>query len=320
MHDCGSYEKKKGGIGQADDGTTLTMAKEKAGDSGLAWAKRYLKMKEEGGRLAYITKLYSPIFHQDKMLPPEAEMTIDLTANKPDFCLLGSGGAKGLQIRFDLLNLIVPMAQITPAFATSEKFFDLKTKDPITFKTTRYEIYPKGFGPLTKNIGQNNICFGRPNPRQVFIMFVDSRAFNGDYKLDPFNYGRYKMEKVTCRLNGGEVGSMPPIRLNTEMGDRLAMQALHRTLDLGKFEGLGEIGINLENFNKRNNFFAFDLSGCSGSLFADVYAMEQREQVDWQALLEGQGYNGNLTALVVHVYDTDIILNPDKSVTIEPYS
>ena len=136
---------KKLGIAQASNEQALAEIN-KHGSVMQAWGRRYLRMKD--GKLSFITKLYSPIFEQDKFLPPAAEMTVDLTANTPEFCLLGSGDVNELQIRFDHLSLLVPMAQMTPAFVESQAYFNHKTKKPpITYKVKQYEIYPKGFGP-----------------------------------------------------------------------------------------------------------------------------------------------------------------------------
>ena len=94
-------------------------------------------------------------------------------------------------------------------------------------------------------------------PKRIIIGFIDNEAFNGDFKLNPFNFHNYKINYLSLYVDGGTSRPLQRVFANYH----LYVDSFH-TL----FSGTGMPFLNMGNSIDRENYrggyclFAFDLT------------------------------------------------------------
>ena len=270
------------------------------------FGRRYCEI-QNNPLIHYSDEIYSEIFQQPKPLPPKTKLTIFLTRNRPEFCLLNNCTTpKNINcfIHFEYCRLKVPVLVLEEGVAQEMLYDAHRKKQPFRYPVRQVAIQgvPKNSGMLDLSI--DNILTGTVTPRRIFVCFVKSEALSGSYKLDPFNFDFFKIAEVTCRL-GGQLSALPALECPSQNDYVTAVTTLLTTLG-GLGSGADEIGITRKNFKNRNAFFAFDMTGMSGVEFADCFTREEESPVGLFIRMDGGGSAYNLTVLIYKEYDSEI--------------
>ena len=167
---------------------------------GLAKRARYV----QGGRaLDLIGHLHCDVFNQDKFLINGVEVRMRLVRSKDAFCLMEATTAK---IRILDASLLVRRAKISPGvlLAHARMLSQTTAKYPLT----RVEV--KTFTIHGGLVGESidNVILGQL-PKRVIVGFVDNKAFNGDRRLNPFNFKNYGINFLSMYVDGTQIPSRP---------------------------------------------------------------------------------------------------------------
>jgi len=92
----------------------------------------------------------------------------------------------------------------------------------------------------------DNVILGQL-PKRIIVDFVDNKAFNGDRKLNPFNFKNYGINFFSLYANGMQIPSRP-LQPNFSKDEPLYVEAYH-TL----FSGTGIHFLNEGNFISRDD-------------------------------------------------------------------
>ena len=104
----------------------------------------------------------------------------------------------------------------------------------------------------------DNVIFGQL-PKRIIIGFVDNKAFNCDFKLNPFNFHHYKINYLSLYVDGVQISSRP---LQPDFANyRLHVDSFHTLLSgTGmRFLNMGH-SIDREDYRRGYCLFAFDLT------------------------------------------------------------
>lgn len=221
----------------------------------------------------YVSKIHSEIFNQPKLLPSGMTMRVAFSRSPPDFCLL-SKGTGSFMIQIEYCKLRVPIAHVDPTFLKDIEYMTFKHKAPMCIPLRRVEIKTVGKSGAIQDLTVESIISGEIVPRRIFVCFVKQDSYVGRLKLDPFNYQGYDIETIALKL-GGQLTRLPAI--NVDFENKNFVEAVYALLDTIDCEaGMGDVGINTENFHRRNAIYAFDVTGMAGKEFADAYLREER--------------------------------------------
>jgi len=139
------------------------------------------------------------------------------------------------------------------------------SKTTAKYSLTRVEV--KTFTIHADLVGESldNVIFGQL-PKRIIVGFVDNKAFNGDRKVNLFNFKNYDINFFSLYADGMQIPSRP-LQLNFSRDEPLYVEDYH-TL----FSGTGNHFLNEDNFISRDDYskgfylFAFDLTS---DLFAN---------------------------------------------------
>ncbi|XP_039311140.1 uncharacterized protein F54H12.2-like [Solenopsis invicta] len=210
----------------------------------------------QGGRaLDLIGHLHCDVFNQDKFLINGVEVRMRLVRSKDSFCLMETNSTS--KIRILDASLLVRRAKITPGVLLAHA--RMLSKTTAKYPLTRVEV--KTFTIHSGLVGESldNVILGQL-PKRIIVGFVDNKAFNGDRKLNPFNFKNYGINFLSLYADGMQIPSRP-LQPSFKKDEPLYIEAYH-TL----FSGTGIHFLNEGNSISRDDYsngyclFAFDLT------------------------------------------------------------
>lgn len=227
-------------------------AVETEGNPALGRRSHYVR----GGRaLDLIGHLHCDVFNQDKFLINGVEVRLRLVRSKDSFCLMESNGSSKIHI-LDA-SLLVRRAKISSGVLLAHA--RMLSKFTAKYPLTRVEV--KTFTIHSGVVGESldNVILGQL-PKRIIVGFVNNKAFNGDRKLNPFNFKNYGINFFSLYVDGTQILSRPlqPVFSSKEP---LYIEA-YQTL----FSGTGIHFLNEGNSISRDDYFkgytlfAFDLT------------------------------------------------------------
>lgn len=222
------------------------------GNPALARRARYIS----GGKtLDLVGHLHCDVFNQDKFLINGVEVRLRFVRSKDSFCLMESSGSSKIHI-LDA-TLLVRRAKISAGLLLAHA--RMMSKVTAKYPLTRVEV--KTFTIHSGVMGESldNVILGQL-PKRGIVGFVSNKAFNGDRKLNPFNFKNYGINFFSLYVDGTQIPSRPLQPAFSEE-EPLYIEA-YQTL----FSGTGIHFLNEGNSISRDDYFkgytlfAFDLT------------------------------------------------------------
>lgn len=156
------------------------------------------KHKGSGEHILY-GKLAMDLWRQGRNIPPNNDLKLVLTKNRPQFFLRSSMTA-GQEHRLELeeVKLIVKRVQL---YDDAQAKLDalIKKIGAIKYPIKRVEVISPNIARGTK-VFQENILHGQI-PSRIILGFVDSDSFGGSYTKSPFNFKHYNIEEMYLHCN-----------------------------------------------------------------------------------------------------------------------
>uniref|UniRef100_A0ABD2XFH9 Uncharacterized protein n=1 Tax=Trichogramma kaykai TaxID=54128 RepID=A0ABD2XFH9_9HYME len=182
-----------------------------------------------------------------------AEVRVRLVKSRDNFALMDPDDVYKIQI--DEANLIVRKVKISPSIQISHAKTLMKT-------TAKYPLTRVEVKAITMHSGIHgetidNIILGQL-PKRIRIGFVENKAYNGDKKLNPFNFKHFNINFLCLYIDGIQIPSKP---LQPDFTKRNTYIDAYHTL----FSGTGIHFLNDGNDLSRSEYpngyclFAFDL-------------------------------------------------------------
>jgi len=216
---------------------------------------RRAKYIYDGRELDLLGHLHCDVFNQDKFLINGVEVRLRLVRSKDAFCLMESTSES--KIRILDASLLVRRAKISPALLLSHA--RMLSKTTAKYPLTRVEV--KTFTIHSGLVGESidNVILGQL-PKRVIVGFVDNKAFNGDRKLNPFNFKNYGINYFSLYADGIQIPSRP-LQPSFVKNESLYVEAYHTLFSGTGIHFLNEgNSISREDYSQGFTLFAFDLT------------------------------------------------------------
>lgn len=212
-----------------------------------------------------LTRLHSDIFSTDRYLINGVDLTIKLIRNPPEFYIMKVKDCPDIRAKIKSAMLYVRKVKISPQILLAHSMALEKA-------TAKYPI--KRVVVKTYTISQNMPDFTTPNlsssvlPTRVIVGMVDSKAFNGSYLHNPFNFQHFNLKQIQLTLDSKNIPYYKP--LDFDFGSNKYLRGYY-TL----FEGIDRPvflhGNDISRYDYGNGYtlFAFDITPdlCSGDHF-----------------------------------------------------
>lgn len=151
--------------------------------------------------------LHADFFNQDKFLLNNVELRVKLTRNRDAFVLMSSTADK-FHEKLVILDatLLVRKVRLSPSVLLAHAAALEKAPAKYPFTRTDVKTYTIPSGLHDKSIP--NLHMGQV-PKRIVIGFVSNEAFNGSYKLNPFNFQHFNLNYLTLHVDSEQIPVQP---------------------------------------------------------------------------------------------------------------
>ena len=216
------------------------------------WRERTTKSKE----VEMIGRLHVDIFNSTKYLIGGVNVRISLIKSKAEFHLIAQPPeGKSYKSILTHASLFIRKCKLNPSVILAHN--RALEKDTVKYPLKRVTV--KTFSIPTGNLGvtQDNL-FLTQLPTRLIVSFVDSDAFNGSFKKNPFNFKHNNLSYIALFVDGVQ---KPQKALTPNFNHKLFTRSYHRLFsELGLANKNEGNMIQISDFDGGYCMFAFDLS------------------------------------------------------------
>ena len=248
-----------------------------------------------------IAPLHLDICNQPKYLIDNVEVSFKFYPNsKPEFYCMGETPCK---INIIDIFLIIRKVKINPLI--QESHAKILQQVPARYPINRIDVKTVTIaqGNMSKII--DNIYLG-PLPNRLIVGFVSSKAFNGDYKMNPYNFQHFNLKEIAVYFDNTLLPGMP-IKMDYEK-DKYALA--YHTIFAGTGRNFSDSGnaITMEDYKNGYNLYCFDLT-VDNSSSSNYWSIEKAGCMSIQIHF-GSELEENITAILYSEFDN--LLEIDK--------
>jgi hypothetical protein len=200
--------------------------------------------------------IFSDIFFTERLLLSFVDLKVVLNRSNSEFCLMTSVDDEEFKVKLIDAYLKVRKVKVNPSVSLAHEVA-LK-KGPAIYPIRRVEcksfIIPTGNPSLRKD----NVFSGLV-PRSLVFGLVESAAFNGGYKKNPFNFQHFNVSSIGITVNGEEM-PFKPLSLSFGANPRFVEAFCSQFSGTGKMYYNSGNGISRQEFPKGYAIYAFDLT------------------------------------------------------------
>ena len=223
---------------------------------------RYLWFDENSISVEFMGPLMTDICNQDKLILPGVDIDIKLWPTRDEFRLITF--PSGLKckviiedIYFDVCKVIVSpevMMGHNAGLEISDALYPFQRTDIRTFN-----IPANLYGTTLEDIWQGEV------PSRLVIGMVSSKAYNGDFNLNPYMFDHFNISSAGFYVDG-EPTPREPVKLDVNAGEYIqGLTSLYRVS--GTMNDNTDIGINRDNYRQGYSLIGFDVDPTSSPDF-----------------------------------------------------
>lgn len=202
-----------------------------------------------------VGQLHGDVFFQNRYMMNGVTMKIRLSRTKDAFSIMGVTGAPDCRIEIISAKLFIRKLKITPSLALAHEKI-LQTK-PALYPITRVECKIIHLPSGQKNFAHENVFWGLL-PNRIILGIVDNKAFNGDIKLNPFEFKNCGLNYLAVHVGGEQIPWAP---LRPSFATNNYIRAYYTQFTGG--DGIGTDtghGISRDDFKNGHSLYCFDLT------------------------------------------------------------
>jgi hypothetical protein len=202
----------------------------------------------------FIGKLFSPLFMQNKVLPPQVGFRIVIRKANDAFALMHERGE--FQIKITNAVLMVQKVSVNPTLKESyNRLMDEDDPSQYYLPTPAVNYYTIESGAT--QFMRDDLFLGRL-PRKVVIMMVETSAYHGDAQKNPFNFQHFNVSEIGLYKDGMPY-PYPPTKM--DFSAHVYSEAYHNLMKSNRTSYTNKaITIDMADFAKGYTLFSFDMS------------------------------------------------------------
>ena len=252
-------------------------------------------------------RLHCDIFSQERLLLNKVPLRLKLIRSPDRFSLMAPGANPDFKVAILAARMYVRRVDISPSvFTGHQKALAIgPAKYPIKRVVCKYFTIPQ-FNIATN---QENLFSGQM-PTKIIVGMVDTEAFNGSYKKNPYNFQHFNVSQVALSVPGFKEPLKP---LTPRFPDQNILSYLSLLLGTNKWGRDEGIGIDRTEYGRGYTLFAWDLSpdlSEGGDHFQLKRNTSVRLELKFRAALARP-----VNVIVYAEFENMIMIDSDRSVT-----
>lgn len=151
------------------------------------------KVIEGGKEFDLMGRIHFDLTHQPRAIPGNVAVSIKLQLHSQQFIFV----SETLKPKLKLSDVVLYVRRAIVSNKASIKLHKRQLKLPLP--KTYVRAFPIRRGALDEPM--EDVCRGRV-PKRIFFFMVDSDAFNGSYKTNPFEFKHFGLNYFACYVDG----------------------------------------------------------------------------------------------------------------------
>ena len=199
-----------------------------------------------------VGRLHCDIFSQERLMINKVPIRIKLIRSKNTFCIMAN--ANDFKVKIESAILFVRRVTLADSvYNAHQKALRLgPAKYPVKRVVCKYFQIPQG----STSTNQENLFQGQM-PTRLIVGCVDSDAFNGTSRKNPFNFKHKNISEVALRV-GGFKGTLKPLQPN--FPNQSLLSYLNYLTGIGKWGKNEGSGFDRREHANGYTLFAWDLT------------------------------------------------------------
>lgn len=225
---------------------------------GNTGAKKRAMMLQNGEEVELIGRLHLDMFNTPKLLLNGVDFLLTLELNKPEFYMLKKTEKNKTELKIVDCNLYMEHVKLLPDVTLAIER-NLETKMAM-YPYKRVDVRTMTIASNSTSFSLDNIYSGQNLPELIIFGLVDNDAYNGNYKLNPFNFQPFNLSEITASIDGYEI-SPRNLKFNFNLNNPQTQRAyfqLFKQLSFHRFDRANLISREL--FNKNCFLLGWDLT------------------------------------------------------------
>ena len=181
----------------------------------------------ESKLLELVGKFHTGLHNQPRLLVNHVDMRIELTRYKDDFCLLA---ADTESVKIEIIDAVLKVRRNTLASHKVNSIQSLLQRNDIRYFIPRSVVKTQTCPSGLLNVNVRNLITDRNIPNTIIVGMVSNAAFNGNKKLNPFNFQHFNITSADITIDSKSVFGKP---LSADVGSDQFLDfywSLNRTL------------------------------------------------------------------------------------------
>lgn len=203
--------------------------------------------------------LQGPIFHDlfslERYLLNQVDVKVKLYRSPDNFALLAADTSMDFKIVIEDIYILARKIRVTPGVLFGHS--KMLEKHNALYPYTKVECRTQSIANGSTSFNWENLFQGK-RPDKVVIGFVKSRALNGDYTTNPFNFENCEIQHIALYSDGLPVGGQP-LKLNFTKGAKIIRGFTNLLLYAGKWRYDESNALDKRHFISGSTLFAFQL-------------------------------------------------------------
>jgi hypothetical protein len=205
--------------------------------------------------------LQGPIFHDlfdmERFLLNQVDVKVKLYRSPTNFALLADSNAEDYKINFEDIYILAKKIRVNSALIYGHS--KILEKQNALYPHTKVECRSQSVATGSTSFNWENMFQGK-RPEKVIIGFVKSKALNGDYTTNPFNFENCNIRHIALYADGLPVGGNPlKTDFSTTDGATITRAYVNLLQSTGKWRRDEGFGLDRNQFIKGLTLFAFQL-------------------------------------------------------------
>jgi hypothetical protein len=254
----------------------------------------------EGATKEFYGKLNVDLFRQRRSLVPNMNFRIKLIKNASKFAVFTTTAD---QPKFTIEKAVLYMKKIRPHPQILNAIeANLARSGVVQYPINRIEIVSIPLEQGKTEISRDQLFYGKV-PKILLMCMIDSKAYNGDYKMNPYHYKHNKITFVDLRLDGE---SRPILPLKPDFVKKQCIREYASLLEtMSIFGSDATLPITYTEFLSGYTFFAWNLTAdYQGNPQNPAKRMSIRLDVKFEEAL-----GSSINILLYCVFDSNIMID-----------
>jgi hypothetical protein len=257
----------------------------------------------------FIGRICSPVFQQEKALPPQVSVRVVLKKSNDAFALMHETGVFQLKIT-DAVLMVQKVALNPNIYETHLKITDEGNNIPYVLSTPAVSYYT--IEATSSQYMRDDLFMGR-TPKHIMIGMVETRAYHGDPTKNPYRFQHFNISEIGLYKDG-----MPypcPV-LRMDMANGKWSEAFHTFYKSLGFDNSFHVpAIKKSDYGKGYTLFSYDMSPDQSQTTVPASMLRTSSNIRLEMKFSS-ALAENVTLIVYAVFENLMEISKDRRVRV----